>query len=214
VVRFALSPDLRVVGSADFDDDGAADVVLRAAGTDQVVVWSRLYAALPEADAISDVPGDAEIVGIGDDDGDGDPDLVMISDGELTVQRIESFQIVSTQRRFSWQEDRSVVALCDLFGTGEDELVMRSGSGPYVYRYERHTRRWTRKHLGDSNLIDQEFVGSGDFDGDGRCEFAFREAGTDAVTLLYLDGENVDAEIHLGDLATEWQPAGVGNESP
>ena len=172
--------DWRVVGVADFNDDGRDDVLMRR--TDgawvyypmngrRVVAAERGWANLPR-----DV--DWRIAGTGDFDGDGRPDVLLRHvEGEWRYYAMHGRRVVAGQSRTTrlphdlrWQ----FASTGDFDGDGRDEVLLRHVDGRW--RYGAIDGEATRAASLRRDWV-WRLVGVGDSDGDGRDDVLLRHAG-------------------------------------
>ena len=204
--------------SGDIDGDGRADLIWRNLAGGANAVWN--LAGTRKA-GISQLPIEPDLawrlVGIGDFDGDGRADLLWhdIATGANRVWLMQGTTHVET-RALEDESDLNwtPVGIGDFNRDGIPDLLWRNtatGANRVWYFDDALTRTGTAAL---DPVADQHWtiVGTGDFNGDGKVDLAWRHGVTGANAVMYFDWAT---KIGTGELPAEtdltWTIIGVGD---
>jgi hypothetical protein len=129
-------PEWVVVGTADFDKDGHADILWQHIGTGRLAVWYMTGIQLRQGTLLTSLPLTGpgwRVVGLEDFHGDGEPDLLWQHvDGWLGLWRMQGLNLVNAallqDLPVAGREWR-VAAVQDLNGDGQPDLLWQHQSG-------------------------------------------------------------------------------------
>ena len=175
----------RVVGFADFDGAGTADLVLRHAdGRHQL--WALDGIGVASRVDFTELARDAAIEAIADFDGDGKDDLlVKAADGSLAIWTMDGPAVKAVLPFAGAADGLAFLAVADLDADGGKDLVLATADGIRLQKlaaglagarteFVWPAPGWRLAHLGD-------------FDGDGRTDLVFEGPAGEAA-ILRLDG--------------------------
>ncbi len=215
-----IGPDGSIEGSGDYDGDGVSDVLVRRPAVSRVELWSMHGGEVVAVDTLAPDPGPGwRVIGSGDHDADGLSDVLWHSAADarlvrwrmLERGRFETLPLAAPLAA-SWEG----VAVGDYDANGCADVLWRNaqtgelaaslfdaGEPTATLRLEPQTEQPRR-----------EIVGSGDFDGDRRADLLVRQRQSRRLWVWTLDGVRVSKKNLVAALERDWQPAGVGDESP
>jgi hypothetical protein len=129
-------PEWVVVGTADFDNDGHADILWQHIGTGRLAVWYMTGLQLRQATLLTSLPSTGpgwRVVGLEDFTGDGELDLLWHHvDGWLGLWRMQGLTMVNAallQNLPLAGREWRVAAVEDLNGDGQPDLLWQHQSG-------------------------------------------------------------------------------------
>ena len=171
------------VASADFDGDGALDLVVanRAGEPNKIFRNPRngSFALTLLPDALGPATSSSNAVAVGDLNGDSLTDIVFANSSPSTVftnQGGGTFQ----QTAALGNADSRDVLLANLFGDAQPELVFANADGnAAIYAYNAVARRYDSTSLPTGPTTS---VAAGDFDADGRTDLVFGRQGQAGAT--------------------------------
>ena len=219
-LRTVADQSWQVAGIGDFDGDGRADLLWRNAASGHNYVYFMSGAAILAEGYLRTVAERAwQVAGVGDFDGDSRSDIlwrnsltgenyIYFMDGTAIAARDGYLRTVADQ---SWQ----VAAIGDFDGDGKSDILWRnSQSGQnYVYLMDGVAIKAGEGYLRTVADLKWKVAAAGDFDGDGKADLLWRNAGTGENYVYLLEGTSIkpgEGFIRpVADLA--WQVAGVGN---
>ena len=206
-VTAADNPDMiedlsyNVIGAAEFDGNGKADVLLRhedgAPWRMYLFDGTRVVGTLE-----SDLPPDRSTypVGFGDFNGDGNDDIMLRKgDGRWQLRLMNGPVVIGKSMpdlppRNVW----AVVTVEDFDGDGIDDLMLRrrdNGIWRFVKMDGLRVAAQERPDLPTGE--DWEFVSAADFNGDGRSDLLMRHAGSGNWLAYLMDGSTIRNEGKL-----------------
>ncbi len=170
-IRFGLATDRPIVG--DFDGDGKDDPSIVRVTDGRLVLWSL---GRRQSTRLIGKVQDTPIVG--DFDGDGTDDIAILRvrrDGSWERHYVSSAEpSVDVVDGFGRSESDLVMPSCDVDGDGHDDFVVFRGGGRAI----RPSAPWfvapnaSPAALWGIGGSKQDRAVPGDYDGDGRCDFA------------------------------------------
>jgi FG-GAP-like repeat len=182
--RSSLPPgeEWHVGGSADFDGDGADDLMLFSRVKGEVEIWTFSGTSVATRTRLPGHKGAWSVAAVDDTDGDGKAEIVWLDELKRSLELRDpaaSGPVALGELGAGWRVRGGV----DLAGDGSAELVLvNSATGA--------TQDWAIDDtgvLGSGNLPSSQslgrFAGGGDFDGDGSQDVAWSDVFDRAVTL-------------------------------
>lgn len=207
----------RVVGHADFDGDGRADILWRHVGNGSNALW--LMDGIARRSSVT-LPATADpawiVAGVADFDGDGRPDILRRNraTGANALWRMNgtaraaSFTLNATADQ-NWQ----VVGAADVDGDGKADIAWRNAAtgANALWLMDGGTRRSSHTLPATADLA-WRVVAVADFDGDGKADLLWRNVRTGANALWRMDGATRASAHTLPTTAdTRWKIAAVGD---
>ena len=183
-----------VGGSADFDGDGADDLMLFSRIKGEVEVWKFANASIASRTRIPGHVGAWSVTAVDDTDGDGAAEIVWIDElnRALELRDPSAAAPVALGNIASGWRGRSSV---DLAGNGNAELLMMNTSTGAM-------QDWALDDgglLGSSDLPNASglghIAGGGDFNGDGREDIAWSDP-LGRVVTLWLAGSSTAVRVN------------------
>jgi len=186
----------------DFNGDSRADVLWRAAGSGELVVWQGRYDLFYDSFSIHGIAGHPavdlswSVQATGDFNGDGQMDLVWRhTSGEITqwlgaansqgggsANLSDNFQIGGAKVDNSWH----IVTSGDFNGDGFDDLIWRHTSGEITQWLGSSTGGFSDNYANAGAKVDNSWkiAASGDFNGDGFDDLIWRHTGGEITEWL------------------------------
>jgi hypothetical protein len=192
-------PGVDVVGHADMNGDGIADVIVQVESTDQVLIalqdgsGSGAPTWVAATSALKGGTADFKAVGVGDLDGDALPDILIQNEGVsgdgsiLAITGVGSGHpnviSIAGQLRVDNVVDFRVVGVGDINGDGFADVVLQDqlGAGQVLVRDVHDNTFFTLATATGPFQV----VGVGDINGDGHADLIMQQAGGGDV--IYLD---------------------------
>ncbi|MFN7952724.1 MAG: choice-of-anchor D domain-containing protein [bacterium] len=201
--QHAFSPDKvpgagwRVVGAADFNRDGRADVLLQNTKTGALRQWfMKGNAKIGEANVTPSWVNDPalRVVGVGDFNGDGKPDVLRQGSGKMALNVVYLNGAVATSQA-SVNPDKSAsskaqaVAAPDLDGDGKADILVDLKGELSVWFMNGVTRVGTATLVpGHSTSNKHHVVAAADYDGDGKVDLLFQNKKDGRLELWLMNG--------------------------
>jgi FG-GAP-like repeat len=133
------SPNNKVVGSGDFDNDGITDLVLQSQTTKEVYIWFINQSSNLKGGVVVGTATGYNVVGVGKVDGDVTPDLILqeAASGRVAVWSINpngslkagNFTVPATYNN----PQIKVAGIADVDGDGISDVVLQSYITAEVY---------------------------------------------------------------------------------
>jgi subtilisin family serine protease len=207
----------RVVGHADFDGDGRADILWRHVGNGSNALWTMDGIARLGSATLPRTADPAWIVaGIADFDGDGQVDILWrngtTGDNALWLLNGTSRASAASLPRTAdpaWQ----VVGAVDVDGDGKADVVWRNANtgANALWLMDGGSRRSAHTLPGTADTAWRVVVVT-DFDGDGKADLLWRNVNTGANALWLMDGATRRSAHTLPTTAdARWKIAAVGD---
>ncbi len=207
----------RVVGHADFDGDGRADILWRHVGNGSNALW--LMDGIARKSSVT-LPATADaawiVAGVADFDGDGGPDILWRnrSTGANAMWLMNgSARASSVSLNATADQNWQVVGTADLDGDGKADIVWRNAAtgGNALWLMDGGTRR-SATALPTTADRAWRVVSVTDFDGDGKADLLWRNVNTGANALWRMDGATRLSSHSLpATTDTRWKIAAVGD---
>jgi hypothetical protein len=222
-----VSTDWKIAGVGDFNGDGKNDILWRNPTTGVIsesLAQSDGGFAYNAIVAVS-VSTDWQIAGIGDFNGDGRADILWRNPvtgviSESLGQPNGGFAhnaLVDVAVGLDWQLE----AIGDVNGDGRSDILWRKsgmpGIGPgtaqFTESFGEADGGFAASPVNVSAGNNGRIVATGDFNGDGRSDILWRDAGTGALSasLCGPDGNFAGPTGVITQLGTDWHVASVGD---
>ena len=178
----------QVIGAADINGDGKADILLRGVAAGKLYVWYMNGTSRVGYNAHAIAPA-YEFVGSGDLNKDGKQDLVWTSaqrDVLLSISTGIAFNTALNGQTYS--SDYDLVGVSDINGNGTADLILRSATlGRLVVWLMDGTVRvaYSSKAMAGTYRL----VGKGDFNGDHRGDLVWSD-GAGGIVMSQSTGTN------------------------
>lgn len=173
----------QIVGAADINGDGKADILLRNAASGVLVVW---YMNGPNRVAYNQhsIAGSYDLVGSADMNKDGKQDLVWTNAGhQILVSFSNGFSFTSSLVGLTYADGYTLDGVTDVNGDGKGDLLFRSvNPANLVIWFMSGTSRvaYSSKAMSAAYHI----VGKGDFNGDHRGDLVWTDGAGHIVMSL------------------------------
>jgi hypothetical protein len=227
IVNVPVSTDWKIAGIGDFNGDGYSDILWRNPTTG--VISESLgqpdggFAYNPVVNV--EVSTDWQVAGIGDFNGDGRSDILWRNPATGVISQslgqadggFAYNAIVNVAVGTDWQLE----AIGDFNGDGRSDILWRKSGMPSTGPGTAHITESlgqadggfaaTPVDVGVGN--NDRIVATGDFNGDGRSDILWRDAGTGAlsVSLCGPDGNFAGTTGVITQLGTDWHVASVAD---
>lgn len=237
VLSPAPSASFAVGATADFDRDGATDIVWRDAATGSNALWLMRGAARAAEIALPSVRGASWSIGAAADfDGDGDPDLlwrdaatganaVWIMDGtaragtvNLPPLRAQADGVGAATSEMlpaimgpSGDSPWRIGGAADFDGDGKTDILWRNqeSGADFVWLMDGTALR-ARVPLPVMSDVQQEIGAAQDFDGDARPDLLWRHRTSGACSIWFLNGTALTSSVPLpAPPDPSWRIAGL-----
>ena len=193
---------------ADFDGDGASDLLWSRAGHGDVAVWPSAVAS--EGRAIGRVAdADWAIAGHGDFDGDGRADVLWRNARTgANVAWLEGDPGAPLALAGVASQDWQVRAVADFDGDGRADLFWRNAKtgANAIWPAADHRVQPVVRSAGS----DWSVAGAGDLDGDGRADLLWRSGATGA-NVAWPGGRGEETLAVRGVSSLDWGVAAIGD---
>ncbi|WP_160164985.1 S8 family serine peptidase [Chrysiogenes arsenatis] len=234
-----------IIGTGDFDGDGKSDIAFRRVNGGSISIWTMdgkditTYgqATLPNG-VIPNVPASAwEIIGTGDFDGDGKSDIAFrrVNGGSISIWTMDGKDITTYGQATlpngvipnvpasAWE----IIGTGDFDGDGKSDIAFRRVNGGSISIWTMDGKDITT--YGQATLPNGvipnvpasawEIIGTGDFDGDGKSDIAFRRVNGGSISIWTMDGKDIttygQATLPNGVIpnvpASAWEIIGTGD---
>ena len=177
-----VGEEWHVGGSADFDGDGADDVMLFSRIRGEVEIWGLRGAAIARRSRLGGHTGAWSVAVAADTDGDGRGEFVWMDELDRTLERRDPAQ---TAARILGRlgEGWRVIGAAHLDSGAAARLVVHNATTGATQAWAVDAQgRMTVREL-PSSLAPRTFAGSGDYDGDGREDLVWVDPARGAITL-------------------------------
>jgi hypothetical protein len=209
-----------VAGIGDFDGDGKADVLWRNTLTGENYVYLMNGTTISSEGYLRSVADQEwKVTGVGDFNGDGNDDILWrhAITGENYVYPMNGLAILGTEGYIRTVPDPNwrIAGVGDLDGDGKADVVWRhANTGEnYVYLMDGLTIKPTEGYLRTVVDPNWQIAGVGDYNGDGKADIVWRNAGTGENYLYPMDGTTIlGTEGYLRTVADlGWEVKGTGD---
>jgi len=183
----------QILGAADINGNGKADILLREATAGKLYVWF-MDGTTRIAYNVHNVAATQEFVGSGDLNKDGRQDLVWTNPQRNVMVGLSAGVTFSTsQTGLVYNSDYDLVGVTDVNGNGTADLILRSASlASVVTWFMDGTTRVAYSNKGVNALY--RLVGKGDFNGDRRGDLAWTN-NTGGIMLSLSTGTNFSDSV-------------------
>jgi hypothetical protein len=212
---------IQVVG--DFNGDGRSDLILENPTTGGVWEWQLNGTAISEQGAVDVGDKSYKLLGADDFNGDGKDDLVWRNDAGFifqwqmngTADTPKAVQLLDP----SWH----IVGTGDFDGDGKSDFLLRNIGNTFdngaFFLWEMIGNQIKAQGGIERPGTDWQTLGVGDFDGDGKADFAVRHVNNfqtgeapGAVWVYLMDGTAIKSQGAAGIAsAAEFNVAGIGD---
>jgi FG-GAP-like repeat len=201
----------KVVGTGDFDGNGAADILWRNFDTGEVGIWLMSNGTVVSR-AI--VPGDTSwtIVGTGDFDHDGMADILWhnVNTNALSIWFMNGSEISWSAGIGTANPGWNIVGTDDFNGDGMADILW-SGPDNAVGIWLMNGATPTALAVVANAAAGWKIINTGDYNGDGNSDIAFQNVNTNAVTIWCVSGTQT---IPCGANLTNQPPPGSYLQGP
>ena len=205
------NPDWHVQGIGDFNGDGYKDVFIRNASTGRTVMWEMQGETILNRDQFILVGNlNWSIEAFGDTDGDGIDEIIWrhMTQGDLSMWDVNGHTLQNSAR-FARMSDLNweLQVLDDFNGDGKADILWRNKVSGALAIWFLNGRTILNSGKPFATFADQnwQIVGSGDFNGDGRADLFWRNAGTGQNAIWEMDGQTVLSSGPMPGTPTGWQ---------
>ena len=197
-----------IVGVADFNGDGQADILWRHT-SGAVVAWLMNGATVASVATVGSASSDWSIVGVADFNGDGKADILWRhASGAVVVWLINGPAAASVVTVGSVPSDWAIVGVADFDGYGMADILWRHASGAVVIWLMNGAMIAGVGSLG-SVSTDWTIVGVADYNGLGTADILWRHT-SGIVYEWVLAGTTVIGRGSPGDVGLDWHLVGAG----
>jgi hypothetical protein len=200
----------RIVGSADFNGDGNADIVWQNTSTGAPIIWTMTGTTYSAATTVASPGSSWSAVGVGDFNDDGNPDILFQNtDGTPQIFTMNGTAFSSSALLPDPGASWHVAAVGDLDGDGKSDIVFQSTDGtPQVWLMNGPTVTGAAL-LGDPGSA-WKLVGAADFNHDTHADLLFQNTSTGAPMIWTMNGTSVASQVTLAN-APGLTLVGAGN---
>ena len=202
------APGAQLVGVADFDADGDADLLFADTAAQLGFVSGRALRDLSAATPVDlgALAAGERVLGAGDFDGDGAGD-VLVANGDVVTAHLAPASGAPAIADLGSSGSATLAGIADFDGNGSDDVAWRSATGVSI---------WLTNGSGAAASVDVALtadlavIGAGDFDGNGAAELAVRTLAGDVLVLNPLAATPQLDATDFANAAT-WQPVSAGD---
>jgi lysophospholipase L1-like esterase len=192
----------KIEASADFNNDGKADILWRDASTGELSLWLMNGTTVTSKTSLAVVNPNWKIIEVADFNGDGKVDILWrhAVTGEVFVWLINGTTIASQNSLgvvgdLNWR----IQAVADFNGDGKADILWRHALSGQLYI-------WLMNGLSVASMespglvsdLNWKIKGVADFDGDGKADILWRHAITGEVFLWLMNGTTIASQNSLG----------------
>lgn len=190
-----LDPSWHIVGAADFNGDGKADILFQNSGNNAVDVWLMNGPTVTTFGPILTTGSDPnwKVVGTGDFNGPGQTDILFQNSGNGAVDvwtmngaTVASYGPVLTTGDPNWK----VVGTGDFNGDGKTDILFQNSSNNAVdvWLMNGGTVATYGPILTTGPDPNWKVAGIADYNGDGMSDILFQNSGNNAVDVWTMNG--------------------------
>ena len=216
-VRTVADPDWQVVGIADFNGDGKADILWRNVFTGDNYIYLMSGTTIAGEGYIRMVADQNwQVVGVGDFNGDGKEDILWRNQatGDNYIYHMDGTTIVGEGYIRTVADQNWVVAgVGDFDHDGKADILWRNTSTGenYIYLMNGTTIAGEGyiRSVADQNW---QVAGVADFNGDGKADILWRRTGTGETYIYLMNATTIAGEGYVRTVADlNWRIVGVGD---
>jgi hypothetical protein len=193
--------------------NGKANILWRDAGSGTVAIWEMNGNQIVAAQAVSILPSNWSIVGVGDFNGDGKTD-VLIQDsitGTVGVWLMNGNQILTAQTVNVLPSNWSIIGVGDFNGDGKADILLRDAISGTVGVWLMNGNQILSAQTIGALAGNWSVVGTGDFNGDGTTDILLRDSNSNVVAIWQIQGGALQSKFAVGVLAGNWQIVEIGD---
>ena len=223
-LRTVADLNWQVAGVGDLDADGKADILWRNASTGENYLYPMNGLAILGTEGYLRTVADQDwqIAGVDNFDGNGTADILWRNraTGENYVYPMVGTAILGSEGYFRTVADPNwkIVGTGDFNGDGRADILWRNSSTGenYLYPMNGTAILGTEGYL--RTVADQNWQvqATGDYDGDGKADVLWRNAGTGENYLYFMDGTTIKPTEGYTRTVTDpqWQVASLAQGGP
>jgi hypothetical protein len=192
---------LRVAATADLDDDGAADLLMRDTQTGATSLWHRTNDSVIKTPIHPGNNLDWSIVGARDFDFDGIDDILWRNNvsGMTLIWFMNGTTIRSSQVvHYGGNTDWSIAGTSDFDGDGYSDILWRHKSSGMTLLWRMNGSSITSSQVvhsgGNTNW---DIAALGDYDADARADVLWREKSSGQTLIWLMNGASITASMPL-----------------
>jgi hypothetical protein len=207
----SVGPEWNIVGIADLNGDGKADIVWRRVTDGSVAVWLMDGPSVLSAAGIGVVGTEWHIVGVRDFDGDGKADILWrrSTDGSNVIWFMNGTSVTSSAAVGIVGPEWHIYGVADFNADGRADILWRRDDGAVALWLMNGGSVLSAIGIGSVGT-EWRIFGVADLSGDGKADIVFRR-NDGSLTIWLMDGGTVLSATGLGIVGPEWTIAGVGD---
>jgi hypothetical protein len=185
-----------IVGSADFNGDGDADLVFQSTnGTP--VIWTMNGASITSTTTLANPGSSWSAIATGDFNGDGNPDILFQNvDGTPMIYTMNGTSVSATTLLPDPGSTWRAAATGDFNGDGDSDIVFQNTDGTPQVWLMNGTTITAAATLSDPGSS-WKLVGTADFNHDGKADLLFQNTSTGAPMIWTMNGTSVTSQTTL-----------------
>jgi FG-GAP-like repeat/FG-GAP repeat len=206
-------PNWHIVGAADFNGDGHADLVWENRSNGQRAIWIMINNQFDHAISLGTVSTDWHIAGVGDFLGNGQSDLVWENTvtGQRAIWIMNGGVFDHAIGLGNVSTDWHIVGAGDFNGDGHADLVWENSTNGLRAIWIMNNGQFDHAINLGAVSTDWHIAGVGDFLGNGQSDLVWenRVGGTRAIWIM--NNGQFDHSINLGVVSNKWDISCAGD---